>query len=781
MNSSLVNLILAALLGIAILPANRAHASGLFSYTETASAITITGYPKLASGPVEIPDAINGKPVTRVSFNAFRDCVNITSVSIPPTVTQINNNAFSGCASLAQVSLADGLTQIGTEAFSDCISLVSITIPSTVTQIQDRAFHRCASLTAIHVDALSANFSSIDGVLYNKNANTLIKYPNARQGAFAIQDYVKIISGNAFADCPGLTGITIPHGVTTINSLAFARCSALTTVFIPATVTAISIRSFEDCLGITSYTVNPENPNFSDTDGVLYNKSQTTLIHYPQARVGAFAIPHTVATLSTAAFRSAAFLTDVTLPPGLASIPSEAFARCGGLINIALPAALTTIGSFAFTHCASLPSIAIPPNVSEISATAFNHCPELAEILVDPLNPHYQDIDGVLFNKALTTLVKYPQPKPGDFAVPPTVTTVEGFAFIGCLHLTALAIPAATTTMVRISFNGCSKLQAIHVAAANPNFSSIDGVLFNKTAATLIRCPEAKAGNYTTPPQLTSIQFDAFMNCMLLTKITVHGSVTILRNRTFQNCEALQKIDLPDTLLVIEASAFQGCESLEDVIIPAAVTTVGDMAFAGCDALSSITFPPAATDIGAGAFQDTPSLISAIFLGNAPAIAAFGNPFQTFGATNPAFTAYHFSTASGFSSPTWQGYPSASMGPPSSWAPWLASYGLPTDCDPFLDANGDGVPLLLAYAFHLNPSRNLPLEMPRPRIANGHLEIGFHGARDELTYTIETSEDLAEWTTNHATLTSPDADGRRIASTAIDSTRRFLRIAVTPP
>lgn len=756
-----------------------AQTFGLFSYSETSTSITITGYSRLASGPVVIPASIAGKPVTRIQFSAFRDRLGITSVTVPPSVTQIGSQAFARCPSLAEVLLPHGVTQIDSEAFLDCVALESIAIPASVIQLGINGFLRCANLLEIVVDPLNPNFSSVDGVLYNKSGTTLIKYPNAKAGTFVIPPAVQTLSTYSFAGCRNLEEITIPLGLVSIGSRAFSGCEGLEEISIPASITSLGILAFLDCIGISAITVDPANPNFSSLDGVLFNKNRSTLIQYPQARPGPYVVPATVTGITSSAFQNCRRLTTVTLPVGLTTISDSTFASCHDLVHVGLPASLTIIGNSAFFQCASLVGITIPAAVASIAINSFLDCESLADIVVDPLNPHFRSIDGVLFNKAVTTLIKYPQPKAGDYQVPETVTTIDSFAFLKCRNLTSLAIPSATLWMVRNDWNGCRSLTAITVAPTNPNFSSVNGVLFNKNAASLIRCPEGKTGTFAAPT-VRDLTSGAFRDCASLTEVTFSSGITTLPQHSFSGCVALEAITLPPRLERIEASAFHGCTNLTEVALPATVTLIGDDAFAGCGHLTSVAFPAGLVEIGNRAFMNAGRLRSAIFSGGAPAIAGNDSAARSFDANAGDFAVYYFDGMAGFTSPMWMGYPAINMGAVSTWSPWLVAYGFPFDLDLLTDANGDGVPLLMAYALALDPRRQLGSSMPRAQIIGQQMRMRFLAGRQDLTYVVEASADLQQWTSDGVSLSAPDADGYRTASLPLDSPQRFMRLAVLP-
>ena len=177
-----------------------------FSYTinEDGNSVTISQY-NGNGGDVVIPSEIDGKNVTGIGVAAFRECRNLTNVTIPDRVTSI--------------AIPDSVTSIESFVFSECSSLTSVTIPGSVTSIGDSAFRECRNLTNV-----------------------------------TIPDRVTSIGSGAFLGCNNLKSITIPDSVTSIEASVFSGCSSLTSVTIPDSVTSIGYLAFYRC-GLTSVTI----------------------------------------------------------------------------------------------------------------------------------------------------------------------------------------------------------------------------------------------------------------------------------------------------------------------------------------------------------------------------------------------------------------------------------------------------------------------------------------------------------------------------------------------
>lgn len=251
--------LLVALLMCIVLPClaetSTTHTSGSFQYKllEDGTAY-ITRY-NGANNILNLPDTLDGHPVSWIGSGAFENCKSLTTIVIPHGVTSIAMNAFRSCSNLLYVTIPDSVTSIGSGCFSGCTDLVTITIPDSVIDIGHNPFSDCFHLTSIIVSPEHPVLATIDGVLFNKTERSLVAFPNSFSREYTIPQGIQSIEPCAFSYCTSLSSIVIPDGVTSIGSHAFECCQSLTDVTIPDSVTSIGMNAFASCQSLTSVTL----------------------------------------------------------------------------------------------------------------------------------------------------------------------------------------------------------------------------------------------------------------------------------------------------------------------------------------------------------------------------------------------------------------------------------------------------------------------------------------------------------------------------------------------
>ncbi len=188
---------------------------------------TLMKCPSRKSGTYRIPEG-----VVSIDDGAFQSCMNLTDIYIPNSVKNIGSGSFQGCESLQRMEIPDGVTNIGDGAFNICSSLTEIIIPKTVTSIGEGAFLSCVGLKQIDVEEGNQQYTSVAGVLFDKEKTVLIQYPTSKpEVSYAIPNGITKIEYYAFFYCENLDSISIPSSVLYIDEGAFLDCKNIKDIY----------------------------------------------------------------------------------------------------------------------------------------------------------------------------------------------------------------------------------------------------------------------------------------------------------------------------------------------------------------------------------------------------------------------------------------------------------------------------------------------------------------------------------------------------------------------
>jgi hypothetical protein len=389
---------------------------------------------------------------------------------------------------------------------------------------------------------------------------------NKRIKRLTIPEGYTSIGESAFSGCTGLTEIMLPESLTAVGKMAFYYCIGLTSIKLPENLTSLGESAFSGC-GLTEINL-PKS--FASTGESAFNGC--TELKYIK-------LPQGITSIGKYTFSGCTGLKEIKLPEGLASIGDSAFSGCTGLKEIKLPEGLTSIGFWAFRECTGLINIKIPKNLTSIKSDAFGDCTELAEISVDENNPVFRSVKGVMFDKAMITLMWFPQGKKGMYSVPEGIIRIRGGAFDNC-KLTGISFPQSLLFIGSYEFNG-ELLTDITVNELNPNYCSIDGVLFDKENEGLMEYPKNKdKTDYTVPDGIMGIADSAFYGCKRLVNIVFPESLEFILNYAFEKCEGLKTVTLPVNLQYVGERTFKDCPKLETVTL-SKKTRIGHKAFEG--------------------------------------------------------------------------------------------------------------------------------------------------------------------------------------------------------
>ncbi len=541
----------------------------------------------------EIPDG-----VTTIETNAFRECYNLTSITIPESVTSIGRQTFEGCTSLFLITLPDNLTSIGDcafydtkyyndssnwesdvlyigdylieakdtvtgnykikegtkiiaeSAFSYCEDIVSVEIPDSVISIGEYAFADCGTLASVVIpdsvtsigSGVFSDCGSLESVVIPDGITTVGSewFLNCISLSFVtIPISVTEIGSYAFCNCDSLVSISIPEYVTKICDSAFASCDNLPTISIPNNVKNIGCEVFNSCSKLVAICVDELNSYYTAKDGVLFNKDKTVLIQYPAGkRDVSYDVPDSVNTIEKFAFSYCTTLSSIGLSKSTQKIDDYAFSGCTNLVSITIPETVVTLGSGVFKNCSSLTSIALPNNINIINNELFYGC---------------------------TNLV--------SFSIPDSVKSIGAYAFYNCDSFASISIPTNVTNIGAGVFASCDSLVSITIPESVINFGE-----------------------------------SVFSGCVNLVSVEIFANIKTVPYRTFFDCQKLETVRLPNSIEEIIDYAFRKCKSLATITIPDSVNSIGSYAFSYCEKLEKIALPESLTFIGFDAFFTCPNL-----------------------------------------------------------------------------------------------------------------------------------------------------------------------------
>ena len=426
---------------------------------------TVTGYDG-RDEDVVIGEFYNGCPVTSIRYNAFEYC-DLTSVVIPKSVKTIGSLAFYRNTRLEKVYISSGVTSISSDAFSYCVGLKNIEvdsknqvyksingnlyskdgsvlykyapgkitseflIPNSVTRIAHCAFEHIG-IYAGREDLLFVKPGSITSVVTPENNNVIIEssafYECDSLKRIVIRGKGTIIEESAFSGCSSLESVVMVGKVKSIGDYAFCGTS-ITSINIPESVEEIGKDVFTNCKSLTSINVSENNPNYKSVNGSLYSKDGKELICYIMS---------------------------------------------GNETEISIPNTVTRLASGAFSLCVSMTKIYVPASVRSMNGSPFSDCNSLTSIEVDENNPAYKSIDGNLYSKDGTTLIKYAKGKTEtEFVVPSGVTNISEVAFTYCLNLISVKLPKSLKVIDGFAFFGCNNLTYVYYEGLESDWKNI--------------------------------------------------------------------------------------------------------------------------------------------------------------------------------------------------------------------------------------------------------------------------------------------------------------------
>ncbi len=431
--------------------------------------------------------------ITFIGDSTFRGCSGLRSIEVGGRIKTIGNGAFCGCRKLSRVLISDRVEHIGNFAFQGCISLQDIALPKSLKMVLSDTFKKCIYLRRIEVPSR-----------------------------------VTLLGDSAFEGCTSLREIILHEGLTTISSGCFASCIAFEELHIPESVTEIGNFAFTSCMGrvvIHDVLPNQHKDAFNGFGGELvfempeefttnnlsveqaqkcwcydYQKNGTICITGYIGEDTDVVVPRYIGGVKVTAIGYQAFskakadngaacaeLADIKLPESLTEIGAEAFGLCEKLKRIRIPDMVNTIGNFAFGACYSLEEIILPERLTTlgkdpmmectslkeiflprflrlIEGSVFRMCRALERIEVHPDNNYMCSVDGVLYSKDRTVLMRCPEHYPHEVLVTdPATKTIRDSSFVFCNGVKTLELTESVTELDSMVFFDCKSIKRLVV------------------------------------------------------------------------------------------------------------------------------------------------------------------------------------------------------------------------------------------------------------------------------------------------------------------------------
>ena len=309
---------------------------------------------------------------------------NLCSFNIPESVTRIGAGAFDGTpwyinqpagtvyagkfvyrynwnmGEGTHITIIDGTLGIADQAFYRCSGLTSVTIPNSVSNIGSEAFKYCGDLTSVTIPNSVKNIAS----------GTFLGCSNLKE--VIIPNTVEIISEEAFRECSALTSVTIPESVTNIGSEAFRSCIGMTSVTIPGNMKIIGSNAFSGCSGLTK----SEFASLESLCNIIFVNGVANPLYYSKhlyikgQEITDLIIPNSVTNLLDYTFNGCAGLISVIIPNSVIKIGNNTFDGCEGLTSVTFGNSMKSIGYGAFSGCMGITTVICP--TIEVPTTGYN-------------------------------------------------------------------------------------------------------------------------------------------------------------------------------------------------------------------------------------------------------------------------------------------------------------------------------------------------------------------------------------------------------------------------
>ena len=326
------------------------------------------------------------------------------------------------------------------------------------------------------------------------------------------------------------------------------------------------------------------------------------------------------------AFAGSYTLQSVLIPDSVTEIRDRAFTYCNALTEISIPDSVISIGELAFIDCYELTEVSIGSGLADIDGSAFLSCNKLCRFFVAEENESFKAVDGNLYSKDGTVLVRYaggktetsfdipygvlaigtrafaPCPYLVSVSIPETVLFIGSSAFYDSPRLTSIELPESLEEIDFKAFGACTSLASVTVkgtpkisfnAFGDCNtslYTEYGGGVYVGDAKNpyqiMIGVTSQEAEDYEIHPATKILAYGALEGCQALSEIAIPDSVAVIGERAFKDCEGLTSITVPNSVRIIGDWAFMGCKGLSSIVLPKSLVFIEELAFSGCDSLS---------------------------------------------------------------------------------------------------------------------------------------------------------------------------------------------------
>ena len=505
----------------------------------------IDGYKVTEISGIGVTDIVSVRiphTVVYISEYVFGDCASLANIYVDDSNTEysdIDGVLFNHeKTKLLQYPLGktqdsytvpNGVIDINYNAFENCENLKSVTLPESVKAFDFSVFFSCPYLLNIYVSDNNSVYSDIDGVLFNRDKTKLIFYPHGREGAYVVPDGVTDIGASAFRDCNSLLSVEFPDSLLNIQSFAFGSCISIENISFSNNLKSLGSSAFENCISLknvkfsnnlesigsmafsgcssladiklpdnikeignnflqnTAYYQNDDNWEHNDDFSALYIDDY--LIECNLINTCSYSVNEGTKVIADSAFAYESGLLSVDFPSSLKAIGSCAFGYCSLLNNVEIPNSVEKIGASAFEYSTSLSEISFSDNLTDIGSSILYN----TAVFEDQSN--WQDgvlyINNYIFGSSKSLLSE-------NLAIKDGTKVISDSAFYYADILKKVYVPGTVKHIGRHSFNSCYNLESVSIS---------EGV--------------------------ESIGMAAFSSCDLLTQVIIPESVSYIGEKAF--------------------------------------------------------------------------------------------------------------------------------------------------------------------------------------------------------------------------------------------------------